>query len=249
MTGFIPSSLLSACAFSFFLLLFDSQGVSASGLPGYLGKPSFSLLPEDSFQLIVVTSKGYSLSSARVLLLQKAEGRWQSVSAQLDAAIGRNGFAKPGAKREGDGKSPTGIYPLNEAFGYGERIDTRMPYREVTDRDIWVDDPDSPDYNRPGIRGETQASSFEMLRRGDNLYKYVLVIGYNMNPVVKGMGSAIFLHIRKSSGTSTAGCVALSERDVVRILQWLDPRKTPLIIMGTEGNGSRHAEVRGSGCR
>jgi len=59
------------------------------------------------------------------------------------------------------------------------------------------------------------------------------VIEYNMHPIVKGKGSAIFLHVWKQRG-ATAGCVAMSEEMVLRILGWLDPAKKPLIIMGTE---------------
>jgi D-alanyl-D-alanine dipeptidase len=76
------------------------------------------------------------------------------------------------------------------------------------------------------------------MKRDDDQYKYGVVIEYNMHPIVKGKGSAIFLHVWKS-GDSTLGCVSMSEEMILSILGWLDPAKKPLIIMGTE------SELRG----
>jgi L,D-peptidoglycan transpeptidase YkuD (ErfK/YbiS/YcfS/YnhG family) len=70
------------------------------------------------------------------------------------------------------------------------------------------------------------------MKRDDNLYKYGIVIEYNTSPVIKGNGSAIFLHIWKGESVPTAGCVAVSEENILKILQWLDPAASPLIIMG-----------------
>ena len=72
------------------------------------------------------------------------------------------------------------------------------------------------------------------MRRSDNLYKYGIVIEYNTNPVIKGYGSAIFFHIWRGKDVTTEGCVAVSEDNIIRILEWLDPTARPLIIMGNE---------------
>ena len=153
--------------------------------------------------------------------------------------IGRNGFAPPGFKREGDGRTPSGIYLLGTAFGYNASAPTRMPYRQAGDNDLWVDDVNSPDYNRWVRKGETHAASFERMRRADGLYKYGVVIEYNSSPVVKERGSAIFLHIWRGEKEPTAGCVALSEKDMLLILDWLDPKAKPLVVMGTESDLKR----------
>ena len=107
-----------------------------------------------------------------------------------------------------------------------------MPYRQALDDDLWVDDPHADDYNRWVKKTETRAASFERMRRDDNLYKYGIVIEYNTSPVIKGNGSAIFLHIWKGESVLTAGCVAVSEEDIIKILDWLDPAASPLIITG-----------------
>lgn len=164
--------------------------------------------------------------------MEKHADNWQMAFEPLDAVIGRNGFAPIGRKREGDGQTPSGIYPLKMTFGYGESAKTKMPYRQVLADDVWVDDPNADDYNRWAKKSETQAASYEIMKREDNLYKYGIVIEYNIEPVIKGDGSAIFLHIWKCDCIPTAGCVAVSEEDIIKILGWLDPAASPLIITG-----------------
>lgn len=119
-------------------------------------------------------------------------------------------------------------------FGYDETIKTKMPYRQAQADDIWVDDPHADDYNRWGKKPETRAASYEMMKRDDDLYKSGIIIEYNTDPVIKGNGSAIFLHIWKGKNMPTAGCVAVSEENMIKILEWLDPAASPLIITGIE---------------
>ena len=83
-------------------------------------------------------------------------------------------------------------------------------------------------------KAETQAKSYEKMRRDDNLYKYGIVIEYNTNPVIKGYGSAIFFHVWGGENITTEGCVAVSEENIIKILEWLNPKAEPLIIMGIE---------------
>ena len=185
-----------------------------------------------SSQLILVSGEGDSPSAAKVYVLEKRQDRWYLAFAPMDATVGRNGFASPGVKKEGDGRTPSGVYPLPLVFGYKEGVTTRMPYRRATEKDIWVDDPDAPDYNSWVSEGDTRAASFERMRRGDDLYKIGIVIGYNMNPVVRGKGSAIFVHLWKNPGVATSGCVAVREKDISTLIEWLDPLKNPRIAMG-----------------
>jgi L,D-peptidoglycan transpeptidase YkuD (ErfK/YbiS/YcfS/YnhG family) len=148
----------------------------------------------------------------------------------MDGVIGRNGFAEPGAKREGDGKTPSGVYPIGPAFGYAPSANTKLDYRQATANDFWVDDPESADYNR-WVVGKPQAKSFELMKRDDELYKLGAVIQYNTEPVVPGRGSAIFLHVWRGPDSTTAGCVALSESDVASLLKWLDKTKHPVVVL------------------
>jgi L,D-peptidoglycan transpeptidase YkuD (ErfK/YbiS/YcfS/YnhG family) len=238
MISIIQSQGLLICVLSLLLVLGPAHASpapvrSAAELMDLLADCSFAGLPGTSTQLLIVANGVSPASPVTVHALEKGRDRWNVPFPPIDAVIGRKGFAHPGAKREGDGKTPSGVYPLVLAFGYAKKVNTGMPYKEATEDDLWVDDPDSSDYNRWVKRGETDARSFEEMRRKDGLYRYGLVIGYNTDPVVRGYGSAIFIHVWRKHDSPTAGCVAMAEKDMVRILEWLDPSRNPLIIMGT----------------
>lgn len=190
------------------------------------------VIPDSVKQLVLVYNETLKDQQAKLFTFQKDKEEWSIVHGPVQAGIGENGFAKPGEKIEGDGKSPGGVYKLGHLFTYGESVNTRMPFTQSTPEDKWIDDPGSPDYNRH-VRGETSAKSYENLKLKSDHYKYCLVIEYNTNPIVKGKGSAIFFHLRDSESETTAGCVAVSESDMLQILKWLDPDKHPVILMGS----------------
>jgi L,D-peptidoglycan transpeptidase YkuD (ErfK/YbiS/YcfS/YnhG family) len=193
-----------------------------------------SLKINESSQVLLVTNNSPPSFIVNIHALEKKDGKWKKVRESIDGVIGKNGFAKPGEKREGDGKTPSGIFPLKMAFGYNESIRTKMPYRQALRDDLWIDDINAVDYNRWIKKENTQAVSYEKMKRDDNLYKYGIVIGYNTDPVIKGYGSAIFFHVWRGGNMATAGCVAVAEENIVKILGWLDPQALPQIIMGTE---------------
>jgi L,D-peptidoglycan transpeptidase YkuD (ErfK/YbiS/YcfS/YnhG family) len=194
-------------------------------------------------QLIVVVGETLEDSKAKLYAFETLGQGWKKLCGPLPAMIGLNGLAQAGEKREGDGRTPSGLFPLEFAFGYAAAIDSSMPYRQSTEKDLWVDDPNAPDYNTWVKRGETGAASFETMKLNDNRYRLGISIGYNRNPVVKGLGSAIFLHIWLKEGATTHGCVAIEERELVRILQWLDPEKKPMILMGTRASITESAGI------
>lgn len=215
------------------LLCLGCVSVGVRGMPEKAGADSDvkAAIPQTQ-QLLVVVGEGQGSSLAKLFFLERKDQGWGLVLGPVPATTGRNGFADPGAKREGDGKTPSGLFELEHVFGYAPSVATAMPYRQATEDDIWVDDPESPDYNKWVKKGSTTASSFERMKLPDHRYRHGIVIGYNRNPVVKGMGSAIFLHVWDAAGKSTAGCVALDEAQLVRIISLLDPAKKPMILMG-----------------
>ena len=190
------------------------------------------LIPVDSRQLMVAAPLPSDATRGFVYLFERHDAGWSRQGEAFPAMVGRSGFAPPGEKREGDGRTPSGLFHLEFAFGYPSAVTTKMPYRQATDEDIWVDDIHAPEYNQWVRRGETKASSFEEMKRQDHRYRYGLVIDYNRHPVVPALGSAIFMHIWLKEGVSTSGCVALAKSDLLEILRWLDPGKRPLILMG-----------------
>lgn len=188
---------------------------------------------ESTKQVLLVYNETPEESKAILLAFEKTEKGWQQSFDPIPAGIGRNGFAAEGEKREGDGKSPSGLFDLGQLFTYEKVVNTKMPFTQSTTDDKWIDDPESPDYNKH-IRGETDAKSFENLLLESDYYKYCIVIEYNTNPIEKGKGSAIFFHLNGKKYESTAGCVAISEKDMLAVLKWLDPVKNPMILMGSK---------------
>jgi L,D-peptidoglycan transpeptidase YkuD (ErfK/YbiS/YcfS/YnhG family) len=228
---------LSFIFLAFFLLSVFALVPAAPAIDTEASVASFKI--NESSQVLLVTNNHPLSFAVKISALEKQGSKWKKSWESINGVIGKNGFAKLEEKREGDGKTPSGIYSLNMTFGYNESIQTKMPYRQAFPNDLWIDDVNAGDYNRWVKKEDTRALSYEKMKRNDNLYKYGIIIEYNTNPVIKGHGSAIFLHVWRGENTATEGCVAVSEEDIVRILDWLDPRAKPLIIMGTEDTMKR----------
>jgi len=182
-------------------------------------------------QAVVIAGEGFL---ARALTLERRGQTWSFVFKPILAVAGRAGFAAFGEKREGDGRTPSGVFPFEQAFGYAEAIDSAMPYCRIDEDDVWVNDPASPLYNTWAKKAMAGPFSFEEMRREDGLYRVGIIIGYNRHPVKKGLGSAIFVHPWRARGAATSGCVAMAERDLRLILSWLHPEKLPVAILEGE---------------
>jgi L,D-peptidoglycan transpeptidase YkuD (ErfK/YbiS/YcfS/YnhG family) len=138
-------------------------------------------------------------------------------------AIGRGGIRLD--KREGDGATPAGIWPLREVLYRPDRMAmpvTRLPVRALERYDGWCDAPGDARYNRL-VRLPYPASA-EQLWRADHVYDLIVVVGYNDAPVVAGKGSAIFLHLARGDYAPTAGCVAFARPHLLSILSLIDAR-------------------------
>lgn len=145
-------------------------------------------------------------------------------------AVGRGGIRQ--AKREGDGGTPAGVWPLREVLYRADRIakpKTALPVRALSPNDGWCDAPGDANYNKP-VRLPYPASA-EQLWRADHIYDLIVVVGYNDAPVVPGAGSAIFLHFARSNYSPTAGCVAFAPADLLKVLAMTDQRSR-LVVRG-----------------
>ncbi len=136
--------------------------------------------------------------------------------------IGKNGPTDH--KREGDGKTPLGSFPLRELYYRADRISLPAPHASlnvipVTRNMGWCDDPDHLSYNRPVIL--PFEASYEMLWREDHRYDIIIPLGYNDDPPISGRGSAIFFHIMADDGSGTEGCVAVTLEDMLFLLPHL----------------------------
>lgn len=144
----------------------------------------------------------------------------------IPCVIGRSGACPATDKREGDGCTPLGRWPVRGLLLRPGRLALpdmpALPWRWTRADDGWSDDPADPCYNRP-VRLPRPFSA-ETLQREDAAYDAIVVLGHNDAPPVPGMGSAIFFHI-SPEGRPTEGCVAVSADDMARII--------PLLAGGT----------------
>lgn len=151
------------------------------------------------------------------LCVRVSRGRYLLQRGPYAGHVGRNGVAAPGAKREGDGKTPSGAYPMRGGFGVYANPGLASSWLRTSFRDVWVDDSRSSLYN---TRQRTPANrrwvSAEPLRIGP-AYNYAQVIGFNERRT-RGRGSAIFLHVGRGRGT--AGCVSLPTASLLVVLRW-----------------------------
>lgn len=142
----------------------------------------------------------------------------------LRCAVGRAGIVPASAKREGDGATPVGRFPLREGLFRADRVaaPSALPFLPIAPDMWWDDDPASPAYNT--LRRQAPQAHPERLWREDGVYDWVVPLGWNDSPPVPGKGSAIFLHAARSDFAPTAGCVAIAAEDWPRLLPYLTPR-------------------------
>jgi L,D-peptidoglycan transpeptidase YkuD (ErfK/YbiS/YcfS/YnhG family) len=156
----------------------------------------------------------------RVLSCRATTGTLVFGNLRFPCALGRGGCKS--LKREGDGATPIGRFPLLSAYFRPDRHlrpRTGLPLRITRQADGWCDAPADRNYNRP-VRHPYPASA-ERMWRADPLYDVVVVLGYNDRPRIAGRGSAVFLHVASDAGTPTEGCVALRRTDLIRLLPLL----------------------------
>ena len=153
-----------------------------------------------------------------------ADGRFDLNGRWTRCALGPGGVTPAAAKREGDGKSPLGDWPLRRVLYRPDRggaPKTALPVQALSADDGWCDDPADPNYNRP-VKLPYLASA-ERLWRDDGLYDLIAILGHNDDPVIPGAGSAIFLHLARPDFSATQGCVALARADLESLLALARP--------------------------
>ncbi len=210
-----------------------------------------------STQVLVVTTQDWNGVDGVLQAYERpsVHRKWKAVGNPIAVVVGKNGLGwgagvepvgeaerskadeavtpEP-VKREGDGKSPAGIFRLSASFGYAARAQAgwKMPYLSLTPPVECVDDASSKLYNRVVDRATVSPDwkSFEQMLRPDGLYRWGLVVDHNSDPVTPGSGSCIFLHIWAGQGQSTSGCTAMAQEQMEGILAWLDPARNPLLV-------------------
>jgi L,D-peptidoglycan transpeptidase YkuD (ErfK/YbiS/YcfS/YnhG family) len=156
------------------------------------------------------------------------QARVQLAHGVRHAAIGQGSVRA--LKREGDGGTPLGRFPIRLVLYRADRIlrpRTTLPIHAIRDADAWCEDPDDRNYNRRITLAA--GSTHDRLARTDHLYDLILVLGCNDRPRIKGRGSAIFVHLARPGYTPTEGCIAFSQRDLQALLAEIRRGTTILI--------------------
>lgn len=195
--------------------------------------------PREPVHSQVITVRVATASSTSGVLeawqWDSAAGEYARVLGPMSAFVGEDGV---GRASERVSRTPAGTFSLTEAFGRYRDPGAHLPYRRVGLSDWWVSDVRSGKYNTyqrcsPGDRCGFDQSRSEQLG-AIAVYGYAVVIDYNRAPIVKGDGSAFFLHV--SEGRPTQGCVSVSAGQMKRIITWLRPADTPAISIGVGTN-------------
>ena len=189
---------------------------------------------DSATQLVTAVAARRTSTQAMLQVWSKPGGCWVSVAGPWPAWLGQRGISEN--KREGDRTTPAGLFGFNPVmYGLARNPGVRYPYHRVVCGDWWVEDPQSPYYNefhhvRCGSRPPFRITSEDM-SKSPTAYRHLAVIDANVDPIVPGRGSGIFLHV--SRGHPTLGCVSLPLPQLLRVLRWLRPASEPLIAIGT----------------
>lgn len=209
-------------------------------------------------QLAVVTTTGWDSITGVMRRYVRVDGKWREVGSAIPIVVGRTGLAWGDAglaasgekvKREGDGRSPAGVFPIDTAFGFAARdsVEFRMPYVQLTSDVECVDDTASIYYNGVVDRGKVARVDWNSSEKMRNVaqYREGAIIGYNSPRPVKGKGSCIFFHIWGGPRKPTVGCTAMDASQLNEFLTWLDPNAKPVVVQVPAAAYSRVAGMWG----
>ncbi|TFH28546.1 MAG: hypothetical protein E4H00_08600 [Myxococcales bacterium] len=203
----------------------------------------------DKTQLVTVITEAWNRFPAVLRRYERAPGAsWRPVGAPIDVVIGREGYAwgrglhgqetPPGRagpiKREGDGRSPAGVFGIGTTYGYdATRADLALPYVQATPALRCVDDPKSRHYNRVVSTADTVVdwNSAEHMRRQDELYAIAIVVEHNAPQTEPGAGSCIFMHVWRGPDSGMTGCTAMPLGELETLADWLKPNVAVLVAL------------------
>ena len=140
---------------------------------------------------------------------------------KIKCAIGKKGIGYK--RKEGDLITPSGQFGIKYMLYRKDRVKvtTKLKKKIIKKNMGWCDDPRSNQYNKlvklPFVHG------YEKLFKKENIYDIILVLNYNMNPVKKNKGSAIFIHVARNNFRKTEGCVSIKKINLIQLLKEISP--------------------------
>ncbi len=189
-------------------------------------------------QVITVLAASTASTIATVQAWNRTGNRWTPDGPKITGNLGSAGLTT--TPRESRSATPIGSFSLTQAFGAHANPGTTLPYFQTTPSDWWISQ-SGPLYNTH----QRCSSSCSFVRGAPNehlfyetpAYNYAVVINYNTaeaGPIVRGAGSAFFLHV--SNGRPTAGCVSIPQEQLIRLLRWFSRAAHPRILIGIRAN-------------
>jgi len=211
-------------------------------------------IPASSRQMILVLTDSLTATTGSLFYFERdcTDFDWTAAGDKIQIVLGRNGLGwgigwhdvhtvpNIPTKKEGDGRSPAGVFSLSAVFGYNpadQMTDLKMPYIHVTELIECIDDANSRYYNHIISRAEAAEidwGSSEKMSRAGIYYELGVVVDHNRNPVKEGAGSCIFLHNWKTPNETSAGCTEMSPENMREIVHWLDQAKNPILVQLTK---------------
>ena len=244
----------SVCVLVFLLLTVGRFAFSAAQAGAVKRDPLLG-----STQMILVVTSNWDAVEGRLQRFERitVHEPWRPYGEPIPIVVGKDGvgwgiglvaaddpnvrLASDPVKKEGDGKSPAGIFDLGTAFGYSAQPLTgvKFPYLALTESIECVDDVNSKHYNRIVDRTAVTPDwkSSEHMRDTGESYRWGIVVNHNrmnaesnQDPPQPGAGSCIFLHIWHDRNEGTAGCTAMPQVDLQTLFIWLNPNRKPLLV-------------------
>lgn len=205
-------------------------------------------VPGSTKQLVVGLTSDWNASTVTLRRFEKVGRTWKQIGEPFPGRVGVNGLVwgrglhpRRGdltEKVEGDGRAPAGAFVIGRSYGYDAlwQPKTRLPYVTVGPRDLLVEDPSSPLYNKYVRLDHEPITEFEkkqQMKQSDPMHRLKITIEHNTTPApVTGKGSAILFHIWRANGAKpTAGCTSVSDEAIEGLMTWLDPAKKPIYVL------------------
>lgn len=216
---------------------------------------SSAQVPANTQQIVIGITPDNNSSNVTLSMFEKTNNGWKQEGGAWKGRLGKNGIAwgiglhpkniEGTRKKEGDGRSPAGIFSIGSesgyVFGYAPEIKKlpSLPYKVITSKDLWVEDPASPYYNRHILLQHQPTSKWEkdaQMRQGDHAHSLKIFIAHNeataKQRAIANAGSSIFFHIWRGGGSkATTGCTTMDETRLKTMISKIDPAKHPVYVL------------------
>ncbi len=233
--------IVSTCFYSCKNNINENQNAKKESNEDVINDTTISLVNK---QLIIVLAKDSIDTKGYLFKYELLNNQWIQIDKVKDVIIGKNGITKGRgvdmsfdasgkSKVEGDGKSPSGIFTIGDAFGFtslDKAKGIKLNYHPIDSFTRCIEDDRSKYYNQIVQGDEVQKDWIHADKmRNVELYEWGFFVDHN-TPPINNAGSCVFFHIWRGPGRYTLGCTAMSKENILDLLYWINPIKNPLII-------------------